>query len=102
MHQILTIIAMLASFMYTGAFSIRSARLGVRNARFGVRSHRLSMMADVSYKQGFMFPGQGAQTVGMAGALCEELPEAKELFTKVSAPGPCLAIRPMKSEYIDP
>ena len=30
-----------------------------------------------------MFPGQGAQSVGMAGSLCEELPEAKNLFTKV-------------------
>ena len=41
----------------------------------------------VSYKIGFMFPGQGAQTVGMAGALCEEYPEAKELFTKVRYDG---------------
>ena len=41
------------------------------------------MSESVSYKIGFMFPGQGAQNVGMAGALCEELPEAKELFTKV-------------------
>lgn len=43
----------------------------------------MSMMTGVSYKTGFMFPGQGAQTVGMAGALCEELSEAKDLFTKV-------------------
>lgn len=50
--------------------------------RFG-RKFGMSMMSGVSYKTGFMFPGQGAQTVGMAGALCEELPEAKELFTKV-------------------
>ena len=47
-------------------------------------SKSLRMMSEsVSYKIGFMFPGQGAQNVGMAGALCEELPEAKELFTKV-------------------
>jgi len=32
-----------------------------------------------------MFPGQGAQTVGMAGPLCAELPAAKELFDKASA-----------------
>lgn len=28
----------------------------------------------------FLFPGQGAQTVGMASALCQSLPAAKELF----------------------
>jgi [acyl-carrier-protein] S-malonyltransferase len=32
-----------------------------------------------------MFPGQGAQTVGMAGTLCDDLPAAKELFDKASA-----------------
>jgi [acyl-carrier-protein] S-malonyltransferase len=31
-----------------------------------------------------MFPGQGAQSVGMAGALCADLPEAKSLFDKAS------------------
>lgn len=48
---------------------------------------RLHMSTDtpVSYKNAFMFPGQGAQTVGMAGALCESLPAAKELFDKASA-----------------
>lgn len=39
----------------------------------------------VSYKSAFMFPGQGAQNVGMAGALCAELPAAKALFDKASA-----------------
>jgi [acyl-carrier-protein] S-malonyltransferase len=29
----------------------------------------------------FLFPGQGAQTVGMARALCESLPAARQLFT---------------------
>jgi [acyl-carrier-protein] S-malonyltransferase len=38
----------------------------------------------ISYKVGFMFPGQGAQAVGMAGALCEENPAAKALFDKAS------------------
>jgi [acyl-carrier-protein] S-malonyltransferase len=28
----------------------------------------------------FLFPGQGAQTVGMAGGLCEKLPAARKLF----------------------
>lgn len=31
-------------------------------------------------KIAFLFPGQGAQTVGMAKDLCQELPAAKELF----------------------
>src|SRR5947208_11528849 len=33
----------------------------------------------------FLFPGQGAQTVGMAGALCQSLPAAAELFQRASA-----------------
>lgn len=32
----------------------------------------------------FLFPGQGAQTVGMAGVLCESLPAAKELFDRAA------------------
>lgn len=32
-----------------------------------------------------MFPGQGAQAVGMAGALCAENPAAKDLFDKASS-----------------
>lgn len=48
------------------------------------RSFGLKMSGDISYKVGFMFPGQGAQAVGMAGGLCAELPEAKALFDKAS------------------
>ncbi len=33
----------------------------------------------------FLFPGQGAQTVGMAGALCQALPAANDLFQRASA-----------------
>lgn len=32
----------------------------------------------------FLFPGQGAQTVGMAGALCLSLPAANDLFRRAS------------------
>ncbi len=32
----------------------------------------------------FLFPGQGAQSVGMAKALCEALPAAKGLFTEAA------------------
>src|SRR5262245_34716086 len=33
----------------------------------------------------FLFPGQGAQVVGMAGALCQSLPAARALFERASA-----------------
>lgn len=33
----------------------------------------------------FLFPGQGAQTVGMAAALCQSLPAAADLFRRASA-----------------
>jgi len=33
----------------------------------------------------FLFPGQGAQAVGMGAALCETSPAAKELFAQASA-----------------
>jgi [acyl-carrier-protein] S-malonyltransferase len=33
----------------------------------------------------FLFPGQGAQTVGMAAALCQSLPAANALFERASA-----------------
>lgn len=33
----------------------------------------------------FLFPGQGAQSVGMAGALCQSLPAAKALFDEAAA-----------------
>jgi [acyl-carrier-protein] S-malonyltransferase len=36
-------------------------------------------------KAGFLFPGQGAQTVGMAGALCGSLPAARQLFDQAAA-----------------
>jgi [acyl-carrier-protein] S-malonyltransferase len=50
-----------------------------------LRAHATKMVDDVSYKVAFMFPGQGAQTVGMAGALANEIPAAKNLFDKASS-----------------
>src|SRR5437868_14537969 len=35
-------------------------------------------------KAAFLFPGQGAQTVGMAKALCESLPAARQLFDQAA------------------
>jgi [acyl-carrier-protein] S-malonyltransferase len=36
-------------------------------------------------KIAFLFPGQGAQTVGMGQALCESIPAARRLFEEASA-----------------
>lgn len=56
-----------------------------------VASRRVTSLAasdndfdDFSSKVCFMFPGQGAQFVGMCGELCEEVPEAKALFDEAS------------------
>ena len=40
--------------------------------------------ADYKPRVAFLFPGQGAQTVGMAKELVETVPAAKELFGKAS------------------
>ena len=69
---------MLSLLSITSSFTLSSSRSILRKG--------LSMMSSpVSYKVGFMFPGQGAQAVGMAGTLCDELPEAKALFDKASS-----------------
>jgi [acyl-carrier-protein] S-malonyltransferase len=47
---------------------------------------RLFMNASpISYKVGFMFPGQGAQVVGMGAALANDIPAAKALYDKASS-----------------
>ena len=49
-------------------------------------STRLFMNAGpISYKIGFMFPGQGAQAVGMGAALANDIPAAKALYDKASS-----------------
>jgi [acyl-carrier-protein] S-malonyltransferase len=40
---------------------------------------------DAMSKAAFLFPGQGAQTVGMAGMLCASLPAARQLFDQAAA-----------------
>src|SRR3954447_21334870 len=40
-------------------------------------------MAD-SVKAAFLFPGQGAQTVGMGAAVCAKVPAAKALFDRAN------------------
>ena len=68
--------------LVNGVAAFRASTAVARSAR--MRS--MNMMAEpaVNYAVGFMFPGQGAQAVGMAGPLCAELPAAKALFDKAS------------------
>ena len=44
---------------------------------------RNSLLADESFA--LLFPGQGAQTVGMVGAWCRECPAAQSIFSRASA-----------------
>jgi [acyl-carrier-protein] S-malonyltransferase len=58
-----------------------------RTRRASVRASRsvtVRAAADYSPKKAFFFPGQGAQTVGMAKELCEECPAAKAMFDTAS------------------
>jgi len=41
-------------------------------------------MSDAPPKIAFLFPGQGAQTVGMGAAVCAEVPAARELFDRAA------------------
>ena len=70
--------------LVNGVAAFRASTAVARSARM---TRSMSMMAEppaVNYAVGFMFPGQGAQAVGMAGPLCAELPAAKALFDKAS------------------
>lgn len=63
--------------------SMRAVAFKQTPLRMMTRSNALKM-STVQYNVGFMFPGQGAQAVGMAGVLCETVPAAKALFDKAS------------------
>ena len=75
--SIVMVLTMVTLFISARAFSSTSPMRALRHTA-------LRMASGVSYKSAFMFPGQGAQTVGMASAVCEELPAAKALFDKAS------------------
>lgn len=78
-----TLFSLIMLFLFT------STRAFAPNRFLSKSSSLISMMSTtttaINYKCGFMFPGQGAQAVGMAQATCDEIPAAKELFDKASA-----------------
>ena len=51
----------------------------------GLRMASDDDFAEFSSKITFMFPGQGAQSVGMCEEVCQEVPAAKALFDEASA-----------------
>jgi [acyl-carrier-protein] S-malonyltransferase len=56
----------------------------VRSPLLHLRMSSDSDFEGYSSKKTFFFPGQGAQYVGMASKIVEEVPKAKELFDKAS------------------
>src|SRR5262245_59861634 len=45
----------------------------------------MQLMSTESAKVAFLFPGQGAQSVGMGAAVCAKAPAARALFDRASA-----------------
>jgi len=76
----------LACLGTVGAASVVAATARKSKAR-SMRSRivRLATLEKVDCKTAFLFPGQGAQSVGMCKELTESCPAAKELFDKASA-----------------
>jgi [acyl-carrier-protein] S-malonyltransferase len=60
------------------------ARVGARNARPLALRMSDGEFSDWKATTAFLFPGQGAQYVGMAGQLVQDVPKAKELFDRAS------------------
>merc|ERR1719253_1367895 len=72
---------LLASRFCASAFVSTSRPVARRSASLFASD---SDFDDFSSKVAFMFPGQGAQFVGMCGDLCNEVPAAKALFDEAS------------------
>lgn len=75
-------IATLATNRLCSAFIAGSTRSTCK--QFSRLASSDSDFDDFSAKVAFMFPGQGAQFVGMCGELCSEVPAAKALFDEAS------------------
>lgn len=64
--------------------SARSPRATVARGALRVRAGADDAFAGYKCKTAFLFPGQGAQSVGMAAETAAEVPAAKALFDKAS------------------
>jgi len=76
------ILTALAATRHCAAFSVGTLRTAARPLTRLAASD--SDFDDFSSKVSFMFPGQGAQFVGMCGDLCKEVESAKALFDEAS------------------
>jgi len=86
-----------AAFVSSGGLmgsrsALHTSRAGTKGgslARPQLRRTGLRMMSDGDFADwkantAFLFPGQGAQYVGMSGQLVKDVPKAKELFDKAA------------------
>jgi len=73
----------LSTLKYAAAFS-PSSPVFARRALTSIRMASDNDFDDFSSKVSFMFPGQGAQFVGMCADVCKEVPAAKALFDEAS------------------
>jgi len=78
------LIAAVASRHYAAAFGIQSTYRTLGRQSVTSLSASDQDFDKFSSKVAFMFPGQGAQFVGMCGDLCNEVPAAKALFDEAS------------------
>ena len=76
---IISLIMTITMFRVANAF-LSSRATSVYSHAISKQQLCMSSNDDISYKVAFMFPGQGAQTVGMGKAVCDELPAAKEVY----------------------
>jgi [acyl-carrier-protein] S-malonyltransferase len=76
------VLTALAATRQCAAFGVGSLRTSARS--FSRLSASDDDFADFSTKVSFMFPGQGAQFVGMCGDLVKDVPAAKDLFDEAS------------------
>lgn len=74
----------ISTLKYAFAFQPASPTFARRAVSSGLRMASDDDYADFSSKVSFMFPGQGAQFVGMCDDVCKNVPAAKALFDEAS------------------
>ncbi|KAL7518020.1 hypothetical protein ACHAWX_002886 [Stephanocyclus meneghinianus] len=73
-----------SALRYSAAFSPAQSTITRRTASSAFRMASDNDFDDFSSKVSFMFPGQGAQFVGMCADVCKDVPAAKALFDEAS------------------